>query len=226
MSSTSRPSSPPLAFTSSAQICAVSRYCLPIPRCRRSRRWQNPILIGSAACAARARPHHRDGDCDRSFHGLPRRSVAAGAVCRGAWRRNRMPRRAVAALVERARSARAARRGARGQLDDGERARREPARHRRARSSAGRGHGLAIGRIEEHQVARRRWRAAAAVASPASDRGARRLAQAARVWCKRGPRGAVASRGRSSRSARRATAPRAPWRRSRRRRRARAHPRK
>src|ERR1700733_6072940 len=54
MISTLRPKSPPLALTSSAQICAVTRYCLATPALPPVSDRPKPILIGSCAWAATA----------------------------------------------------------------------------------------------------------------------------------------------------------------------------
>src|SRR6476659_8488052 len=50
MSLTGRPSSPPLALLSSAQICLDSRWALPDEARPPVRDTPNPILIGSCAC--------------------------------------------------------------------------------------------------------------------------------------------------------------------------------
>src|SRR5256885_1115800 len=54
MNSTGRPSSPPLAFTSSRQISRPTRNIFPAPAFGPVRDMPNPILIGSAANAAGA----------------------------------------------------------------------------------------------------------------------------------------------------------------------------
>src|SRR5690348_14941472 len=55
MSWIGRPSSPPLALTSSRQIISAASTCLPIGATEPVKAMLKPTLIGSAACAAVAR---------------------------------------------------------------------------------------------------------------------------------------------------------------------------
>src|SRR6478752_3037534 len=65
MSLTGRPSSPPLALISSAQICLDSRWALPDEARPPVRDTLNPILIGSCACSGATDPNATDTSATR-----------------------------------------------------------------------------------------------------------------------------------------------------------------